>query len=226
MSALPTDPSPSSPLRLADAPPASPSPLNDEQMQQILSSARLARPLRKAERFAAGNGWLTLLAGCLTVPFAIGDLPTLTFAVLLGAIGTRELTLRRRLHRFEPRVTRKLALNQVMLAVLLSIYAISKMVQSASSEGMISSVIANEPMIQSTPEVADMLSGMVQLEKIATMGMYVLLIIIAVIVQGSSALYYLIKGRALARFRARTPDWVIRVHHAVGGHDEDLRVKA
>jgi uncharacterized membrane protein len=218
MSALPIEPTPPPSLQITQFPPEPSGPLNSEQMNAIYGSARLARPIRKAERFAAGNGWLTLIAGCITVPFAISDPPTLIFGVLLGAIGTHELTLRRRLHRFEPKITNKLALNQIFLAGLLIIYGVVKMVQSAGSEGMISSAIADDPTIQSSPEIAEMLSGLTQLEQIATVGLYALIIIIAIIMQGSSALYYLIKGKALRKFRARTPEWVIGLHHAVDGH--------
>ncbi|MBL4591691.1 MAG: hypothetical protein JKY96_06995 [Phycisphaerales bacterium] len=222
MSALPTDTTPLSPpppIRLTETDQAAANPLNDEQMQMLYDSARLARPIRKAERFAATNGWFTLLAGCLTVLFGFGDPPTLVFAVLLGAIGTRELTLRRRLHQFEPRTTTKLALNQVMFGVLLSTYAIIKMVQSATGEGMITPEILNDPTIQSAQGVADMLPKIDTFLRIATIGMYALMVVIAVVVQGGSALYYIIRGPALARFISKTPPWVIELHHAVEGHN-------
>lgn len=226
MSALPTDQNPQptngSPLRFAPNstdpnPQAVKNPLSEEQMRKIIDSGDRARPIRKAARFASGNGWLTLLAGFSTVPFAIGNTPLLIFAVLLGAIGTRELTLRRRLLRFIPRTTRKLAFNQLMLGALLSAYAVWMMIQSATSEGMIASKLNSDPMLQSAPELAGALDGLAELERLAMVGIYLLMIVVAVVVQGGSALYYLIKGRALARFCARTPGWVLAVHHAVHG---------
>ena len=221
MSALPNDqtPDPDSASSLRFTSPAHPPscPLSDEQMQQIFDSGDRARPIRKAARFASGNGWLTLLAGFSTVPFAIGNIPLLTFAVLLGAIGTHELTLRRRLLRYIPKTTRKLAINQLMLGALLSGYAVWMMVQSATGEGMIASTLNQDPMLKSAPELAGALEGLAKLERLATIGIYLLMIVVAVIVQGGSALYYLLKGRALARFCARTPGWVIGIHHAVGG---------
>ncbi|MCA9302810.1 MAG: hypothetical protein KC996_01670 [Phycisphaerales bacterium] len=217
MSALPTDPANPSPLQLTRPAESPPGPLSEKQMQQIIDSGDRARPIRKAARFASGNGWLTLLAGFSTVPFAIGNLPLLTFAVLLGAIGTRELTLRRRLLRFVPRTTRKLAINQLMLGALLIGYAVWMTIQSATSEGMIASTLKNEPMLQSTPELSGQLDGLAQLERIATAGLYLLMILVAVLVQGGSAIYYQIRGRALARFCARTPEWIIDIHHAVEG---------
>lgn len=217
MSALPNDPPKPSPLLLTRPAESSSGPLNEKQMQQIIDSGDRARPIRKAARFASGNGWMTLLAGFSTIPFALGNLPLLTFAVLLGAIGTRELTLRRRLLRFVPKTTRKLALNQLMLGALLITYAVWMMVQSATGDGMIASTLKNEPMLQSTPELSGHLDGLAQLERIATAGLYLLMIIVAVLVQGGSAMYYQIRGRSLARFCARTPEWVIDIHHAVAG---------
>jgi hypothetical protein len=224
MSALSTDQNPTpndgSPLRFAPTTAETQSlsnPLSDEQMKRIIDSGERAKPIRKAARFASGNGWLTLLAGFSTIPFALGNTPLLIFAVLLGAIGTRELTLRRRLLRFVPKTTRKLALNQLMLGALLSAYAVWMMIKSATSEGMIASKLSSDPMLQSAPELSGALDGLAELERLAMVGIYLLMIVVAIVVQGGSALYYIIKGRALARFCARTPKWVLDIHHAVQG---------
>ncbi len=217
MSALPSDPTPPPMIRLTETQ-TSNRRLADSDYQQLLQSAILARPIRKTERVALFNGWCTLLAGCITVPFGIHDPFTLVFAIMLGAVGTRELTLRRRLHRFESGTTGKLALNQLTLGLLLSTYAIIKGIQSITGEGLITPEIANDPTIQSAQGVSEMLPMIDSMLRAATLLISILLIGVAVLVQGSTALYYLIRGSALTRFNARTPDWVVRVHHAVEGH--------
>ena len=69
-----------------------------EQLEQLV---RRAKPARKAASYAGFSGWMTLLAGVIQLPFAFGNPAMLLLCVVLAGIGTRELTLRRKLLKLE-----------------------------------------------------------------------------------------------------------------------------
>ncbi len=224
MSSLPINPrSQDTPLRFSEhEPPASApaghpgetNPLSDAHLDQIRLASKRAKPIEKAVRYAGFSGWATLLAGVLSLPFAFGDTPMLIFTIALAGIGTRELTLRRSLRSLESWAPRKLAINQLLLGSTLMIYAIFMLV-SAPAQTMIESAMQADPTIQSTPELAGMMDDLIVFEQMATALIYVGMIVLAIIFQGGTALYYLRKGSKLKKFHKHTPDWVVRVYQTV-----------
>lgn len=188
--------------------------MSDAHLHQIAMCAKRAKPIEKAVRFASFSGWSTLLAGALSMPFAVGKPALLVFAIALAAIGTRELTLRRSLKVLDLRATKKLAINQLLLGGALMSYAVY-MLMSVPSEGMISSALKSDPMLQSTPELSGMFDDLSQLEQTATALMYVAMILIALIMQGGTSLYYLRKGSKLKKLHNETPMWVVQVYQRV-----------
>lgn len=188
--------------------------MSDAHLHQIALCAKRAKPIEKAVRFASFSGWSTLLAGALTIPFAIGKLSLLIFAITLAAIGTRELTLRRSLKVLDVKATRKLAINQLVLGGALISYAVY-MLLSVPSAGMISTALQSDPMMQSTPELSGMFDDLAQLEQTAMALMYVAMIFLAFVLQGGTSLYYLLKGSKLKKLHKETPHWVVQVYQRV-----------
>ena len=150
------------------------------------------------------------------MPFSLGNPPMMLFALLIAGIGTRELTLGRSLKVLDVKAPTKLAINQLILGGALIAYAVFMLV-STPGQTMIESAMEADPMIQSTPELAGMMDDLVVFERMATALIYVAMIIIAVIFQGSTALYYFLKGSKLRKMRQRTPDWVLEVYQTVHG---------
>lgn len=212
MHALPSDDRPSLKLtRGQDAPE-----LEEHHYAMLEETVRRSRSIRKAAGYAAFSGWATLLAGAFTLPFMIGNIPMMMFCVVLAGIGTRELSLRRRLIRLETSVLRKLAINQLMLGCVLSTYAIVHLFQP-SGESVLVSTMNSDPSIQSVPGIADQLNELAQLEQLVMAGTYALMILMALFVQGGSAIYYLLKIRTMRRLHQRTPGWCVRVYSTVHG---------
>ena len=187
--------------------------LDESHYQQLEHLVRLAKPARKAASYAGFSGWMTLMAGVIQLPFAIRNPPMLLLCVVLAGIGTRELSLRRKMLRLDSSAPKKLALNQIVLGITLASYAIYKLMQP-SGPSVLTSSIATDPMLQSTPEVAGMLDGMAQLEQLVMASVYVLLIVLAVFVQGGTAGYYALKSFPLRRRHKQTPLWCLRVYQA------------
>lgn len=229
MSALPL-PNPNEPTRDPSIPPlsmageagdqpppqysATPSPLDASHFAQLEQMARLARPIGRAARYANFSGWTTLLAGALSLPFALGNSPMLVFCIALAGIGAREVSLRKRLIMLETTASKKLAINQLCLAAALSVYAVY-MLTTAPAQGMVEKALASDPALQSSPEMAAMLDDMVELEKVGTALMYIGMIAVAGLVQGTTAVYYATKGGKLKKLHRETPEWAVRVYQSV-----------
>lgn len=191
-------------------------PLAATDFDEIRLGARRAKSIEKVVRYANFSGWTTLLAGGLSLPFSLGNPPMMLFALVIAGIGTRELTLRRSLKVLDVKAPAKLAINQLMLGGALIVYAVFMLV-STPEQTMIESAMEADPMIQSTPELAGMMDELVVFERMATALIYVAMIFIAVIFQGSTALYYFLKGSKLRKMRQQTPNWVLEVYQTVHG---------
>ncbi len=194
--------------------PGAANPMSEAHFDQLSRLSDLARPVERAMRYAHFSGWTTLLAGALSLPLALHRPAMLVFCVVVAGIGTRELTLRRRLARLEVRAPRQLALNQLVLGGALISYALF-MLASTPGKGMVESAMATDPVMQSTPELGGMMDELVRMERLATAMLYVGMILLAVIVQGGTALYYTLKTRKLRTLHKQTPDWAVRVYQTL-----------
>lgn len=198
----------------AIAHPGTRSPMSEAHFDLLRKTCKLARPVEKAAGYAKFSGWTTLLAGACSLPFSLNSITMLIFCVVLAGIGTRELTLRRKLLALETTAPRKLAINQIVLGATLCVYAVI-MLLTAPNDSMMQSAIGSDPMLQSTPELSGMLDDMASLEKLAKAMIYAGLIVIAVFVQGSTALYYALKTKALKRLHKQCPKWCVRVYQTM-----------
>ena len=188
--------------------------LDGAHYAQLERLVYLSKPIRKAAGYAGFSGWMTLLAGGLSIPFALRNMPMLGFSIVLAAIGTRELTLRRRLLALDIRSARKLAINQLLLGGAIAAYSIFMLIQ-APSTSMIESAMQKDAMLTSTPELAGQLDDLKQLELLAKAGMYAILIVMTLIFQGGAAIYYATKANRLRKLHKQCPDWAVRVYCCV-----------
>lgn len=196
--------------------PGTRSPMSDAHFDQLRQITKRAQPIERAAGYAKFSGWTTLLAGACSLPFALGNLPMLVFCVVIAGIGTRELTLRRRLLSLETTAPRKLAINQLVLGFSLTGYAVFMLIASPGGS-MVESAMQSDPLLQSTPELTGMLDDMASLERLAKAMLYAGMIAVAILVQGGTALYYALRTRALRRLHRHSPDWCVRVYQTMHG---------
>lgn len=194
--------------------PGTSNPLSDAHLDQLAKFSKRVRPIEKCIGYAGFSGWLTLLAGVVSLPFALSDSPMLVFLIIIAAIGTRELSLRRALKNLDAKAPKKLAMNQVILGSLLIAYAVFKLMAPAGP-GLVESTMSTDPMLQNAPELSGTFDDLIAFEKIATAMIYVTMIFVAVFFQGSTALYYLMKSSKLKKLHKHTPYWVIRVYQTI-----------
>jgi hypothetical protein len=175
----------------------------------IARAGRSLRSVRRAERVAATSGWLTLLAGGLSLPFVFGSGVGLALAVTLVVVGLRELRLRRGLGRLEAIAGGRLCRNQIALGLVLAGYAGLRLMEGPASLGSLGAAD-----LEQVPELA---AAAERVAVLAHYGIYLGLAAGAVVVQGSQAAYYAAVGRRIARAWAAHPVWVMRVHAAAWG---------
>jgi hypothetical protein len=185
-------------------PPSGPGPIDEAALAAIARATSALRPARRAERVAGASGWLTLLAGAITLPLAIGSGLGMALGVALIVIGWRELTLRAGLRDLETIAAARLARNQLALAVCLAGYAVAMLLRGPGA------LPASDALAQS-PELAAAADGVMRL---AHYGMYAGLLLGAAVVQGSQAAFYARAGKRLRRAHAAHPVWVMKVHRA------------
>lgn len=198
------------------------SPLSDAQIRQLSQSVTSAKPLRKAAGYARLSGWMTLGAGVVSVLFSIGSLPGMILGLALAGIGMRELGLARKLESLDLRAPGALALNQLVLGAALIGYAVFKVVSFDAANGIMAGSLGSDPTIASMPEMAGTLEELGRLEYLLNVGVAAVLIVVAFVMQGGTALYYWRKKKRVAHLRNHAPEWVLRVHGVMsdpGGED-------
>ncbi len=189
-------------------------PMDEGHYRSLSRLALRVRPIEKAVGYARFSGWSTLLAGGCTLVFSFGNTPMLVFSLVLAGLGTRELTLARSLRSLDRKAPGKLAINQLMLGGLLMMYALTKLF-SAPAAGVMESAMKADPMLQSTPELSGMFDDLIKLEQVATAAVYVLMIVVALFLQGLTAVYYLLKGMKLRKLHEQAPRWAVRVYQTI-----------
>ncbi|MFI4897305.1 MAG: hypothetical protein ACIARR_05725 [Phycisphaerales bacterium JB059] len=200
------------PLRLTPEPTSqAPSPtLTEAQLAELERAHRHARPMRRGARVASMSAWTSLALGALAAPFALGDLGALALALALIACGYNELSARRALVRMETSAPARLAINQLALGAVFIAYAAFNLYRLGpippvrlDVDGMI------HPGGSVNEEAIDALS------RLASGALYLGLIIGTILVQGSTALFYITRRRPLRRFLSSTPAWVVETMRAL-----------
>lgn len=195
------------------------SPLSRAQLDQLRHSVNNAAPIRKCASYARFSGWSTLLAGAVTLVFGLGNTTALVLGIVLAIIGFREVTLSKRILSLELDAPRKLALNQLALGACLCLYAVYSIATHDPSESVLASSLTSDPALAQAPELAalgDQLAGM---ERLARYAVWILLIVVAVFMQGGTALWYALKRSRLGAIHAHNEPWVLDVHRVMQGHE-------
>jgi|GEM_PF-2668868 len=191
------------------------SPLNDAQLSMLGSSVINAKPVRKAAGYARISGWMTLMAGVVSVLFSLTSIPGLILGITLAAIGMRELGLARRLDAFDVRATAGLAINQLLLGAALIAYAVFKAATYDSADSILAGSLGSDPTIASMPEMAGTIQELGQLEYLLTLGVSGVLIVVAFVMQGGTALYYWSKAKRVRTLQQHMPGWVLDIHQTM-----------
>lgn len=158
---------------------------------------------------ASLSGWSMVIFGGLTMAcFVFGGLSSIVLGGVLIAIGANELRGGALVRRFDPRGARVLGWNQIVLGVLIVIYAGWQLLKATKGSPL-------DAYGGSTGDAAmdDML---VSLSSTITVAFYALVAGAGVIVPGLTALYYFSRGRTIREFVERTPPWIVETLRTAG----------
>lgn len=195
------------------------SPLLPEQLLQLQQSRIAGKKIRRARRVALVDAWSIAIFAGLTVLCSIFNPLSAGFALGVGmsAVAVIEFVGATRLQRLHPGAARMLGFNQLLFAAMLIGYALwniypamfSSTADPAAQMGPEYAALALQ-----SPDAADMIHSLDSITRGVTVAMYAGLILVAIFVQGSTALYYFTRGGHVRRYMQQTPGWIVDLQRA------------
>ena len=189
---------------------ASNSPLSPLQYAQIGEAQVRCKRVRRATVVAAIDAWTSAI-------FAVGSLAMSIFSpmgILVGigfcAVGFNSFRGLWLLKRMDLRGPRVLAVNQLLLAALVTAYSVYSMWDAIHNPG------AGDPMLND-PTVKQALGDLQPLMLKLTLAVYGLMIVGTIVMQGLTAWYYASRRKYLAAYLNETPAWVIELQKKQAG---------
>ncbi|MFI5379662.1 MAG: hypothetical protein ACHRHE_10220 [Tepidisphaerales bacterium] len=193
------------PLPSSAAPPPA---LSPEHLGQLAAARASAGKIRRAISIARFDGWTIATFAGLTLICGLASPVSLVLGLGMGAAAFVELRAATRLRRLDPAAIRTLACNQLALGSLLILYALFSLYVQFTGPGVYAQAAASDPAL------ADALRPFESLSRALSLGVYALVILIAIFAQGGLALFYFSRARHLHAYLAQTPPWIIRLHQA------------
>ncbi|MAE60256.1 MAG: hypothetical protein CMJ49_02750 [Planctomycetaceae bacterium] len=188
------------------------SPLTETHLQQLADAKTRARKIRRAAAIAAINGWTIGAFAALTALSALFSFIALPLAIGMGLVAWFEIQGSRQLKQLDPTAPRRLALNQIGFALLLTAYAVYQLIHAAHAPSPYAQYTdgASAGTSGGGGEMAAMLGPIEDLTRIITLAVYITLIVFALTVPTLTALYYFTRAHHLRSYLAQTPDWVVK----------------
>ncbi|MBC7772898.1 MAG: hypothetical protein H7210_10415 [Pyrinomonadaceae bacterium] len=187
-------------------PQAAPGPLSDGHLAELAAGKRASKRIRRTAAFARASSMTTgVLAAITMLGILFGDWTSLVLGAALLTVAVREGKFGARLALFEPGMPRALAMNQLILGLVVVVYALVQVrtamhVSAASVDPQVDAIMAD-------------FGAMV---KSITIGFYLCVAVGGAAGGGLMALYYSRRTRTLSRFLAETPPWVLQAMRAAG----------
>ncbi|MBC8108232.1 MAG: hypothetical protein H7Z14_16720 [Anaerolineae bacterium] len=191
------------PMRPPAIPPAPTSGLAPQQVTELIAARDRAAKIRRAGGVAKFDAWMIAIFAALTGVTGLFSIPSLLLAAGMGFVAWREFRGVEALRRLDRSAPKSLAINQLCLAAILIAYALWQVIQTATSSGEYTAMAGGDP------QLTQMLGPIDDLVKTLTLSVYGLIILIAIFVQGGTALYYFTRQRYLREYLEQTPSWVV-----------------
>jgi hypothetical protein len=191
--------------------------LSAEQITQLRQAWHAAKKIRRARSVAMSDASVICFFAAITVAGGAFGLPSITPALLLGLAMTLVAVIEFRgaagLGRLEVSAASRLGWNQVAFAFSLCAYAGWNIAQAllTKSGGLSADYAA---IASQSPDAAEMVQSLDSLTHTATAAFYALLIGVALLVQGGTALYYFTRTRHVRAYVHATPPWIIELQKA------------
>jgi hypothetical protein len=113
-----------------------------------------------------------------------------------------------RLRKLDADAARILGLNQLALAAIFILYALSRIYSVSTGPGPYEAIKASDA------QMAHMLKPIEDLTRVVSLALYGVLILVAIFAQGGLALYYFSRVKHIEAYRSRTPAWIVQLQQA------------
>jgi hypothetical protein len=183
-------------------------PLSAALRRELVAAREREKPIRKAARVAAFNGWTTAVVAALSAPFAVFDHSSFPLTVALAIVAYNELRGRRQLLNFDPRAATLLGWNQLGLLMVIVVYCLWSLWGNLGETGALSAELQAYADLDSALGTSGGFEG---LYRTVTLAMYGGAVGLSVLFQGGNALYYFTRRRRVDDFVAETPQWIREV---------------
>jgi hypothetical protein len=193
-----------SPVHLASPTVTAPSP---QHLAQIAMARQQFKKIGRAASTAAMSGWSIAIFGFLTLITGFMSFSGLMLGVGMCLIAYFELKGAKLIRRLDPDVTKRLAINQLVFGVLLTIYACSSMWTALH----VPSDLDRELSAQGA-DVSQILGpGM---EQTIWVAVYASVILAAILGCGGMAWYYLSRRKFIVNYLREAPPWIVDLQKA------------
>jgi hypothetical protein len=185
----------------ASPPPMPSQQLSPQQIQEMEQARARYKQIRRAITSATFFGWSVAIFGGLSLLCTFADFGFAGIFVSIGlcVIGYVELTHVAKLKKLQPESARVLGKNQFALAAVLTIYALW---QLAFPTPLSAEAKAQLDQVKSVMDIE-------QMERLVRVAVYVVLIAVAIGVEGSMAFFYFRREAMVKDFLANTPPWIV-----------------
>jgi len=195
------------------------SPIGEREWGLVREAVVLRRKVKRAAGTARGSAIVTLVIGLLALPFVVVS-PSFSGLVVVAGIlvvGVREWKGYGKMRRAEAGAASYLGWNQVALVGVITFYCLFQMA-SFSPEEVKSAALSPEVRSQlaAMPGMAADIDRMIERwAPYAVYGFYSLVMLVSVLAQGMTAVYYFSRRKYVETFNRQTPEWVRQVFREV-----------
>ena len=182
--------------------------MTPEALRQLHEARARSKKIRRAVTVAHFDGWcVAIFAGLTLMGSAVSfSFPGMLVGIGMGAVAWIEFTSARQLVQLDPASIKRLAWNQLFLAGILLAYAAYALWTGLRDPAAYAGVVSSQ---LNDPELARMVGPIENLVRWLLLAIYGTLAFVAITVQGSTALYYLTRGKHLRAYLEQTPRWIL-----------------
>jgi hypothetical protein len=195
-----------SPVHLASPTVTAPSP---QHLAQIAMARQQFRKIGRAASTAALSGWSIGIFGFITLITGFMSFSGLMLGVGMCLIAYFELMGAKLIRRLDPDVTKRLAINQLIFGVLLTIYACSSLWTTLHEPSDLDKELSTQGV-----DVSQMLGSVGQMEHTITVALYASVILAAFLGCGGMAWYYLSRRKFIVTYLREAPPWIVDLQKA------------
>jgi hypothetical protein len=182
--------------------------LTPEAREAVTRARERARPVFRAARIAAFNGWTLGVIATLSIPFAFFSIPGALVTIGLAVVAYNEFRGRRGLLALDPGAAKRLGWNQVALLTLVVGYCAWMLWLGLTGEAPMQKELEASPELQDT---LGSLGDVDQLYRALVLVVYGTIFVVTVVVQGANSLYYFTRRKYVEAFLRDTPEWAVEM---------------